>query len=253
MAGRTFSIALGIAAVAFATAARAESINAGERPATAERPFAVEAVGAFDTPWAIAFLPDGRMLVTEKPGAIFLVTRLFRDLSPGQKESLKHAVLIWSAAAVILTGSGVTLGGFCPFEKNGWFFGLATHEVGGIVILAWCLLMLGGLWRYRRARDTHKVMPLAVVGNIVVILGWLGLREGLSTRVRVAWLLAFIGAAIMLAGALITTSGERAKGVTRALVDAAVAEDMVGALGLFSDDATLHVGSPQAPELWGCQ
>lgn len=75
MAGRTFSIALGIAAVAFATAARAESINAGERPATAERPFAVEAVAAFDTPWAIAFLPDGRMLVTEKPGAIFLVTR----------------------------------------------------------------------------------------------------------------------------------------------------------------------------------
>ncbi|MDF1632417.1 PQQ-dependent sugar dehydrogenase [Mycoplana sp. MJR14] len=75
MAGRTFSIAFGIAAVAFATAARAESINAGERPATAERPFAVEAVAAFDTPWAIAFLPDGRMLVTEKPGAIFLVTR----------------------------------------------------------------------------------------------------------------------------------------------------------------------------------
>ncbi|WP_348531780.1 PQQ-dependent sugar dehydrogenase [Rhizobium sp. 16-449-1b] len=29
----------------------------------------------FDTPWAIAFLPDGRLLVTEKPGRMFLVSQ----------------------------------------------------------------------------------------------------------------------------------------------------------------------------------
>lgn len=54
-------------------AAQAQSINAGKRPASAKTPFAVEAIAKFDTPWAIAFLPDGRMLVTEKPGRIFLV------------------------------------------------------------------------------------------------------------------------------------------------------------------------------------
>jgi glucose/arabinose dehydrogenase len=56
-------------------AARGESINAGDRGPSAERPFKAAAIATFDTPWAIAFLPDGRMLVTEKPGRIFLVTQ----------------------------------------------------------------------------------------------------------------------------------------------------------------------------------
>jgi glucose/arabinose dehydrogenase len=56
-------------------AASAESINAGDRDASSELPFKMQAVASFDTPWAIAFLPDGRMLVTEKPGRIFLVTQ----------------------------------------------------------------------------------------------------------------------------------------------------------------------------------
>ncbi|WP_435418922.1 PQQ-dependent sugar dehydrogenase [Parerythrobacter aurantius] len=31
-------------------------------------------VATFDNPWAMVFLPDGRLLVTEKPGRLFLVT-----------------------------------------------------------------------------------------------------------------------------------------------------------------------------------
>lgn len=38
-------------------------------------PFAVEAVTSFDEPWAMAFLPDGRLLVTEKKGNLFVVTQ----------------------------------------------------------------------------------------------------------------------------------------------------------------------------------
>ncbi len=41
----------------------------------ASAPFAMTEVAAFDTPWALAFLPDGRMLVTEKAGRILLVSR----------------------------------------------------------------------------------------------------------------------------------------------------------------------------------
>ena len=40
-----------------------------------EHPFSVETVTAFDEPWAMAFLPDGRMLVTEKKGTLMLVTQ----------------------------------------------------------------------------------------------------------------------------------------------------------------------------------
>lgn len=38
-------------------------------------PFDVEAVTSFDEPWSLVFLPDGRMLVTEKKGRLNLVTQ----------------------------------------------------------------------------------------------------------------------------------------------------------------------------------
>jgi len=38
-------------------------------------PFSVEPVTSFHKPWAMAFLPDGRMLVTEKQGSLFIVTQ----------------------------------------------------------------------------------------------------------------------------------------------------------------------------------
>ena len=50
-------------------------INAGTLAPAADKPFAVTKVAPFATPWRIAFLPDGRMLVTEKPGHMFLVTQ----------------------------------------------------------------------------------------------------------------------------------------------------------------------------------
>lgn len=71
----TVALATGAVSGAHAQGTEARSINAGDREASTARPFAAQAIAEFDTPWAIAFLPDGRMLVTEKPGAIFLVGR----------------------------------------------------------------------------------------------------------------------------------------------------------------------------------
>lgn len=38
-------------------------------------PFVIEPVTEFEEPWAMAFLPDGRMLVTEKKGTLLIVTQ----------------------------------------------------------------------------------------------------------------------------------------------------------------------------------
>lgn len=50
-------------------------INAGTQPADASLPFTLSHVAQFDLPWRIAFFPDGRMLITEKVGRLWLVTQ----------------------------------------------------------------------------------------------------------------------------------------------------------------------------------
>jgi len=42
--------------------------------AFAEKPFVATPIATFQSPWALAFLPDGRMLVTEKAGTMLLVS-----------------------------------------------------------------------------------------------------------------------------------------------------------------------------------
>ena len=50
-------------------------INAGTLPPTPAPPFKLTKIAEFELPWRIAFLPDGRMLITEKTGKLFLVTQ----------------------------------------------------------------------------------------------------------------------------------------------------------------------------------
>ncbi|RAO78202.1 PQQ-dependent sugar dehydrogenase [Dyella jiangningensis] len=60
-------------AALLASAAHAQT-NAGEQKSDPNLPFTITKVASFDLPWRIAFLPDGRMLVTEKVGRVDLVT-----------------------------------------------------------------------------------------------------------------------------------------------------------------------------------
>jgi glucose/arabinose dehydrogenase len=56
------------------TSATHAHTNAGDQKSDAALPFNITKVASFDLPWRIAFLPDGRMLVTEKIGRLQLVT-----------------------------------------------------------------------------------------------------------------------------------------------------------------------------------
>src|SRR5258707_12888979 len=80
-------------------AARAQ-INAGELKPEPDLPFTMTKVAEFKLPWRIAFLPDGRMLITEKVGPVWLVTQ------HGDKTPVENV------PAALWQGQGGMLGGF---------------------------------------------------------------------------------------------------------------------------------------------
>ena len=57
------------------SAAAWAQFNAGELKPEASLPFNMTTVTTFTLPWRLAFLPDGRMLITEKVGPVWLVTQ----------------------------------------------------------------------------------------------------------------------------------------------------------------------------------
>ncbi len=79
--------------------ARAQ-INAGEQKPEPSLPFTMTQVATFNLPWRIAFLPDGRMLITEKVGPVWLVTQ------QGAKTPVENV------PAVLYQGQGGMLGVF---------------------------------------------------------------------------------------------------------------------------------------------
>src|SRR5260370_15734305 len=75
-------------------------INAGELKPESGLPFTMTQVATFQLPWRIAFLPDGRMLITEKVGPVWLVTQ------QGEKTPVENV------PAVLHHGQGGMLGVF---------------------------------------------------------------------------------------------------------------------------------------------
>ena len=80
------------------SAAAQAQVNAGAQKPEASLPFTVTQVTTFKLPWRIAFLPDGRMLITEKVGPLWLVTQ----------EGVKTPVA--NVPAVLAQGQGGMLG-----------------------------------------------------------------------------------------------------------------------------------------------
>lgn len=61
--------------LACVSAAGTAQVNAGTQPGDSILPFTMTQVATFNLPWRIAFLPDGRMVITEKVGPVWLVSQ----------------------------------------------------------------------------------------------------------------------------------------------------------------------------------
>ncbi len=98
--------------------ARAQ-VNAGLQKAEPTLPFTMTKVATFNLPWRIAFLPDGRMIITEKPGPVWLVT------PQGTKTRIANT------PAVLHEGQGGMLGVFLsPHYATDQFIYLTYAEPG---------------------------------------------------------------------------------------------------------------------------
>src|SRR5258706_981520 len=65
-----------------ASSAALAQVNVGQQKPEASLPFTMTTVSTFELPWRLAFLPDGRMLVTEKVGPVWLVSAQGQKISP---------------------------------------------------------------------------------------------------------------------------------------------------------------------------
>jgi len=94
-------------------------VNAGEQKSDPNLPFNVNQVATFNLPWKIAFLPDGRMLITEKVGGLWLVTQ------QGEKTSVANI------PAVLWRGQGGMLGVYAsPHYAKDHYVYLTYSEPG---------------------------------------------------------------------------------------------------------------------------
>ena len=84
--------------LAMAASGASAQVNAGEQKPEPSQPFNMVQITTLNLPWKIAFLPDGRMLITEKVGGLQLVTQ------QGAKTPVTNA------PAVVWRGQGGMLG-----------------------------------------------------------------------------------------------------------------------------------------------
>ena len=127
-------LASAAALVTFASTTAKAQTNAGEQKPEASLPFTMAQVATFDLPWRIAFLPDGRMLITEKVGPLWVVTQ------QGEKTPVKNV------PAVLAKGQGGMLGVYLSphyaTDHNVYLTYSEPHDSGSSLALARAKLSL---------------------------------------------------------------------------------------------------------------
>jgi glucose/arabinose dehydrogenase len=113
-------------------------VNAGEQKPEASMPFTMTpAPSTFELPWRIAFLPDGRMLITEKVGPVWLVSKEGQKIAPLGGTPPVY----WSGQSGML---GVYLSPNFATDQNIYLTYSEPGDYGGGLALARARLNLGG-------------------------------------------------------------------------------------------------------------
>src|ERR1700691_3477628 len=103
-------------------------VNAGEQKPEASMPFTMTTVATFELPWRLAFLPDGRMLITEKVGPVWLVSQ------NGDKVPVAGTPAVyWSGQSGML---GVFLSPTYATDQNIYLTYVEPGDYGGGLALA---------------------------------------------------------------------------------------------------------------------
>jgi hypothetical protein len=104
--------------------------------------------------------------------ACYAVTRPFRELSAGEMASLRRAVFVLAAVALVLTLIGVVLGSVWAKEHLGRFWDWDPRESWAALVLVWDAAVVALLWRRQLAEHTAVLLGLA--GNVLVAFAWFG-------------------------------------------------------------------------------
>jgi glucose/arabinose dehydrogenase len=131
---KQFAVVGGLFLALAATHANAQ-VNAGEKAPEPSVPFQLTQVTTLNLPWRIAFLPDGRMLITEKVGPVWVVTQT------GEKTPIANV------PAVLAKGQGGMLGIFLSphyaKDHSVYLTYSEPHDGGSSLALAKATLTLG--------------------------------------------------------------------------------------------------------------
>lgn len=109
-------------------AAQDASTNSGDIASDAETPFTTRQIAAFNRPWAIALLPDGRFIITEKAGRMFLTTQT------GLKTSIEGVPAVYDRGQ----NGMLDVAPSPDFERDHtlYFSFVAPDKAGGALVLA---------------------------------------------------------------------------------------------------------------------
>lgn len=198
-------------------------------PAAGARPFQTTEVAKFEAPWALAFLPDGRMLVTEKKGKLLLVS------ADGKERQELANIPVDSEGQ----GGLMDVALHPEFVENGWVY-ISASQAGaggkGVVLMRGRLIDDPGIRCIRAPCPTMRLEGLTTIFRASPLVKGNGHYSG-----RIAF---------SPDGHLFFTNGERQ--------DFTPAQDPKVTLGKvlrLNDDGTPAAGNPLAakgfhPAIW---